>query len=359
MRAASLLVVAVVALLTPAYAASVPKVGTVDTSSYPTLRFSVVTQTPSPRAPVVRENGEPVVGLEAENLARAKNVVLAVDRSRSMAGAALANAVTAARSFLASKPPADRVAVIGFGRQAVRLTGFSSSTTDVDAALAALAVDDRQGTALYDAVSLGARVLGAESLPGRVLIVLTDGDDVSSATSLTKAAAEARQAGVAVYAIGIEGEGFSPGALQQLADVTGGAYFPVASSAAVDSAYASIADRLRRTWRVTYVTAAAPGGSVRVRTSVNGDTATLAARMPGDSSYVVSTGKPSFVPAFLYEHNVGTVALSLATGSLTIFVVGLLLATPGGTRLRRTPPRRESAVDAPPRASASPRPQDS
>ncbi len=78
--------------------------------------------------------------------------------------------------------------LIAFGRQAVRLTGFSSATIDSDAALESLAVDKKQGTALYDAVSLGSRALADEPNAGRVLIVLTDGDDVSSRTTLDKAA---------------------------------------------------------------------------------------------------------------------------------------------------------------------------
>ena len=58
-----------------------------------------------------------------------------------MQGAAIQNAVSAARTFIATKPPADRVMLIGFGHQAVRLTGFSSATIDTDAALESLAVD--------------------------------------------------------------------------------------------------------------------------------------------------------------------------------------------------------------------------
>ena len=125
MRTASLIAVAALALAAPAAAADSLQVGRVDTSDYPTTRYSVVTPTPSSTAPTVLENGEPVVGFAAENLGRTKSIALLIDRSRSMNGAPLQNAVSAARSFIASKPPADRVMLIGFGRQAVRLTGFS------------------------------------------------------------------------------------------------------------------------------------------------------------------------------------------------------------------------------------------
>ena len=337
MRAASLVVIAVLALAGPASAAESIQVGAADTSDYPTIRYSVVTPTPSSAPPSVRENGQPVLGFAAENLARTKSVVLAIDRSRSMAGTALTDAVAAARSFIASKPANDRVMVIGFGRQAIRLTGFSSATIDSDAALASVAVDTRQGTALYDAVALGSRALAAETAQGRVLIVLTDGDDVSSRTTLAKAADQARRAGVAVYAIGIEGDGFSPDALAELGRVTGGAYFPAASSAAVSDAYAAIAEQLRRTWRVTYLTAARPGQSVQLKTTMPGlGTHSATARMPGDSSAAfVEPSGGSKIPDFIFDNNLGTMLLALFAGSCTIAAVGLLLATPGGTRLRR------------------------
>jgi tight adherence protein B len=337
MRSASLVVAVALLLAAPAAAAVSPKAGTVDASAYPTLRFSVVTPTPSASAPRVHENGEPVVGLKTENLARAKSIVVAVDRSRSMAGSALVNAVAAARSFVSSKSQEDRISVIGFGRQPVRLTGFSTSTIDADAALASLSVDGKQGTALYDAVALGSRALAAEPLPGRVLVVLTDGDDVSSSASLAKAANEARRAGAAVYAIGIEGEGFSPTALRELARVSGGSYFPAASSSAVADAYSSIAEQLRRTWRVTYLTAALPGESVRIQATIAGGRASTGARMPGDASdaIVEPAGASPIVPGFLYENNLGTVLLALLTGSCVIFAVGLVVATPAGMRLRR------------------------
>jgi tight adherence protein B len=338
MRAASLIVIAALALAAPASAADSLRLGAVDTSDYPTVRYSVVTPTPSATAPSVRENGQPVVGFSAENLARTKSVVLAIDRSRSMAGTAFANAVSAARAFIAAKPTDDRVMVIGFGRQAIRLTGFSSATIDTDAALESLSVDTKQGTALYDAVALGSRALADEASQGRVLIVLTDGDDVSSRTTLDKAAVAARRAGAAVYAIGIEGEGFSPDALTEIASVTGGSYFPASSSAAVGAAYRSIAEQLRRTWRVTYLTAARPGESVKLSTAIAGAGPTsTTARMPGDASAAIvgpSKGSP-LIPGFVYENNLGTMLVALLAGSCAILAFGLLIATPGGTRLRR------------------------
>ena len=121
----------------------------IDVGGYPTVRFAVVTPHASKRPPAVRENGAPVVGLEAHNLGSSKSVVLAVDRSRSMAGQSLLDAAAAADSFVRQKPASDRIGIVEFGRTAVALTGFSTSTIDADGALRTLAVDSHQGTALY------------------------------------------------------------------------------------------------------------------------------------------------------------------------------------------------------------------
>jgi tight adherence protein B len=339
MRTAAYIVLTALLLAAPATAATTPpKLSSVDASQYPTLAFSVVTSEPVVSAPRVRENGRPVVGLQAENLARAKSIVLAIDRSRSMEGAAFANAVAAARSFVRNKAPADRISIVAFGKSAIRLTGSSSSTIDADQALGSLTVDDKQGTALYDAVALGSRSLGAESLPGRVLIVLTDGDDVTSHATLGSAAAKARRAGVAVYAIGIEGKDFSPVALQELARVSGGAYFPAASASALEDAYASIAERLRRTWRVSYLTSARSGESIRLSAAIPGAApGVVETKLPGDADdAVIPAQEPAkLLPGFLYQNNLGTVFLALLTGSCVILAFGLVIATPGGSRLRR------------------------
>ena len=95
-----------------------------------------------------------MVGFTAKNFGREKSVVLLFDRSQSMLGKAMQDATAAARSFVRSKPASDRIAVVAVGKQAFQLTGFSTGTSEADAALRGLDVDKVRGTALYDAVVL-------------------------------------------------------------------------------------------------------------------------------------------------------------------------------------------------------------
>ena len=259
---------AALALAPSALAGPVRVVG-VDVGGYPNLQVSVVSP-PGSAQPELSENGVAVKGLAAVNLGRAKSVALLVDVSQSMRGQKLADAVAAARSFVAGKAAADRVELITFGHQAVALTGFSSSSADADAALRGLTVDGTPGTALWDAVALAARQLAAESNPGRVLIVLTDGQDVSSSVTLPQAIAAVHRAGASAYPIGIAGRGFAPDPLRELAAGTGGAYHEVSSSGELAGIYTSIGRTLSHTWELRYPTAARPGDTISLSASIPG-----------------------------------------------------------------------------------------
>ena len=175
-----LLAIAVVALIAPLAADAGITLRNVDTSGYPSVRLTLVAPVASDQAPTLTEAGSAVVGLNARSLASSKSVVVAIDRSRSMSGQRLTDAVAAARQFVADKSASDRIAVVVFGSKAVQLTGFSSSTIDADDALPTMAVDLKSGTALYDGVALSTQLLAKQQGRARVVVLLTDGQDLSS-----------------------------------------------------------------------------------------------------------------------------------------------------------------------------------
>ena len=120
--------VVALAVVPAAAAASQVQIAGTDTAGYPHLVLNVVTATPVSRAPRLRENGLPAAGLEAVNLGASKSVVVAIDNSQSMKGRAIADAAAAARAFVDAKAAGDRVSVFSFGRRALQLTGFSTSS---------------------------------------------------------------------------------------------------------------------------------------------------------------------------------------------------------------------------------------
>ena len=313
MRRAAILWLAALTFVPAAHAGVAVK--SIDGAAYPRIRVSVVTSAQTASSPGLTEDGRRVSLTHVENLGRAKSVVLALDRSRSMSGKAFADAVAAARAFVAGKAPNDRIAILGFGAEALQLTRFMSATiNDADGALRALTVDSTNGTALYDAVVEGSRALENESLQGRVIIVLTDGRDVSSDSSLALATDEAHAAGAAIYAIAIESPQFSPEPLRELAGATGGAYRGTASSAALGAAYSAIAAELSRTWKLEYATTARPGDLALVRAESSGElSAPARLALPTRLGPRASTESRLACSTVFYETVLGTRLFALIT----------------------------------------------
>ncbi|HEY5099174.1 MAG TPA: type II secretion system F family protein [Gaiellaceae bacterium] len=334
MRAPAAAVALAALVLAPVAGAGV-RIAGVDTSGYPQVRVTVVASAGAAR-PQLDENGIPAAGLQGVNLGRAKSVVLAVDRSQSMTGASLRNATAAARAFVAAKGPNDQIQVVTFGHQAVALTGFSSSGADADAALAGLTADPHTGTALWDAVVRSATALARQGQPGRVIVVVTDGQDVSSSASFAGAVAAAHAAHAAVYAIGILGPGFTPGPLRELAARTGGLYREASSSAQLSALYASISRTLAHTWQLRYVTAARPGAEVRLSATVPGaGAAERAVRVVADGLAAPTTAPPSNVlPSSAWNSRLAPVAVAGAVGLLVLLACWFAAGARRGSWLR-------------------------
>ena len=314
---------ALVALAFAAPAAGAVQISGLDTSAYPQVRLSVVASEPLSTMPALTEDGLPVTDLSGVNLSRGKSVVLALDRSQSMKGASLTNATAAAQAFVNQKPSGDRIAVVLFGHRAVTLTGFSSAAGDADSALSGIHVDSKSGTALYDAVVSAAELLGKNAAAGRVIILLTDGHDVSSSATLAEAVAAARAARAAIYPIAIVSHDFNPAPLQQLARQTNGTYHRASSSAALRAVYSSIAAELARTWQLDYVTAARPGDHVALVATTSSGNARAALAIPAGYGSGSASDPSSLLPSPMYSTG-GTVAFALLMG-LLVLVAGLFI----------------------------------
>ena len=244
-----------------------------------------------------------------------------------MIGQAIKDASAAARQFVGSKPAQDRVAVVAVGKKAVQLTSFSSNPAEADAALRTIEVDKVRGTALYDGILVSTQALAADINPTRVLILLTDGQEVSSDASLEQAIASAREAHVAVYPIGIESPSFRPAPLQRLAEKTGGRYVGASGTKDLKKIYAALAEELRRTWQLSYVTPARPGDRIEIESAgVHAESI-----VPGAS--VVSKPEASKLPEAFYK--VGPAAMATIVGFLGLVAALFLLRAPVGSRLRR------------------------
>lgn len=318
------------ALVMPAAAGAGIDIRSVDASGYPRAQATVVTSKPSRLPPQLTENGAPATGLIADNLGREKSIVLLVDNSRSMKGVSLENAIAAARAFAADKVLNDKIAVVAFGSEAVELTELSASGIVAVQALSAVKIDSKPGTALFDAIVVAAGQLRTQESGGRVILLVTDGRDVSSEATFPGAVKAALGANALVYAIGIDGPQFTPGPLRSLTSKTGGGYRTAASSD-LGSVYADVAAELKNTWRLDYITSARPGESPKIVARVP-DQGTDSARLRVPASAAVESSG-GLLPAFAYGRG-GAAGLALLVGLLVLGAVALFFSSANADRLR-------------------------
>ncbi|NMX66661.1 VWA domain-containing protein [Pseudomonas sp. WS 5059] len=141
----------------------------------------------------------------------------------------------------------DRLGLILFGSGA-----YPQAPLTLDHASLALLLDDSgigmagPNTAIGDAIGLSLKLLDAAHEQEKVLILLTDGNDTSSAITPDHAASMAAAKGVVIHTIGIGDPGASGeakvnlGALQQIADATGGRYFRAENRDTLDQIYSTL-----------------------------------------------------------------------------------------------------------------------
>ena len=111
-------------------------------------------------------------------------------------------------------------------------------------------------TALHDAVIAGLEHLLEATHQKRVLVVLTDGDDNASQHSDDDMIDRAQRSDALIYVVSTAELGTNvgdPGLLKKLAEVSGGVAYKPETEAEVVEAFKTIADNIRRGYRIGYV----------------------------------------------------------------------------------------------------------
>ena len=212
------------------------------------LRFSVELDLVVLQATVRDRAGQSVSGLEQHNFELYQDgalqpirlfrhedtpvtIGLVVDHSGSMREK-LGEVTTAARTFVRASNPEDQMFVVNFNEDvSLGLPGgtqFSNSADELGSAIwGAPAVG---ATALYDAIIEALRGLQKGERDKKALIVISDGGDNASHSSLDRVLKMAEESSAVIYTIGIFSEDDpdrNPKVLSRLAHETGGeAFFP-------------------------------------------------------------------------------------------------------------------------------------
>lgn len=138
----------------------------------------------------------------------------------------------------------------GEGVQVLRdVSALGSDGEKLDSSLDDLRYAQRNGTPLYDSILLAYEAMSERAEPGRInaIVVLSDGEDTDSSTSLdsliAKIGKSTKEGGddapVRIFPIAY-GEGADTSALQRIADVTGGQLFDASDAERIDLVFASV-----------------------------------------------------------------------------------------------------------------------
>src|SRR3954468_2569385 len=216
----------------------------------------------------VFENGEPqqVKVFRREDVPVSLGII--IDDSGSMMNKR-SRVEAAALALVRESNRQDEVFIVNFNDEAYLDVPFTSDVRKMEQGLAR--IDSRGGTAMRDAINMSLDYTKKEAKRDKkVLLVVTDGNDNASGTSLEKVVSRSNQSDVLVYAIGLFTEeekreaSKARRALNELTTATGGLAFYPKEVAEVQSLAVEVAHDIRNQYTIAYTpTIQALDGSYR------------------------------------------------------------------------------------------------
>jgi len=333
-----------VALLWPA-AAFADQLGlqSVDTSSWPRVTMSVTLPASAggiaPSGVRVWENGAEIGSAHIGSAASeqgAIDVVLVVDLSGSMQGRPLADAQAAAGRFVSLMGARDRVAIVAFSSTARVVSGFANDPVALKAAIASLSSGG--STALYDGVAVGVDLFSVSAAPRRAIVVLSDGRDTVSATSLDTVVEAARSARAPIYAVGIQSSDYQAKPLQTMASTTGGRLTSARDSSTLGTIFGALATELNRPYSVTYTSTEPDTPDLEIRVEIDGTRVPLSRTVwINNPAFTAGSTSPTTVRPLTVVQSLWRAAERVVIGLLAGLAVALIVFELGMSIVR---PRR-------------------
>jgi tight adherence protein B len=267
----------------------------------------------------VTENGDPVLhpSLVPASQASSKTfgVVLLLDTSYSMHGEPLNAALDAERAFAQYRNPHQQLGAIDFNQTGTVVLPLTTSDSDIYKALNTTPTV-KAGTHIFDAVAQAEKTLTDAQIGSGTIIVLSDGRDLNSTTTLAQVGKAAQKAHIRIYTIGLAGPTFTPRTLEALAAAGNGAYMQATTTADLKPLFQQLGQQISSEYLLQYTSQAAPNTRVVVKVGVNG----VGTQVTGywTPQLTVSTAPPP-----PYKPSIGD---RIVSSPITKFVLALLVA---------------------------------
>ncbi|HUW16770.1 MAG TPA: VWA domain-containing protein, partial [Actinomycetes bacterium] len=307
---------------------------------------------PDPGSVTMSVNGADVPAeatLAADQVQIDQVAILVLDTSRSMTGDKILDAKAAAVGFLDQVPDAVRVGLVTFDSQTrIRVEPTTDHRTVADT-VQGLEVSTEGATTLYDAVILTSDQFGSADVG--TAVVLSDGADRGSQSTVEEAARAAKRSGAVFDSVAFGGNGAQVAALNQISSATGGTVSDAANAdqlaAVFDAAATDIANRyvVVGTLPADLTTGSA---TVEVSMAVGGVPVRDSATVPLDPSnrdgnpdqYAPTPVPPPSSLATFVQDNIWAALAGIFVALLILVFVATSAArsggTSGGSRMRRS-----------------------
>ncbi len=193
----------------------------------------------------VELNGEESAGVIAtvkSSYETQAGVVLLIDTSGSMAGRPIADAKLAISNFIGEIGRGTRVALVRFSSEVRVASGFTADRGRILDEVSALKATGE--TALYDGVVHAAKMMEARPPEQRNIVLLTDGADTVSKSTLSRALVAARRADVRIFGVALKSEDFSGRSIEALTAKTDGRLLQTTDSSELSGLFEDLARTL-------------------------------------------------------------------------------------------------------------------
>ena len=154
----------------------------------------------------VRENGEPVSRVAITPMGGATGgdfgAVLLIDASTSMRGAAIEGAIKAARAFAERRKPNQKLALASYNDTTRVLLPFTRDEEKIKETLSTTP-PVAYWTRMYDAIEDVVTLIRTEELQYSAIVLLSDGQELGSSSTLEAATQAARERGVRIFTVAL------------------------------------------------------------------------------------------------------------------------------------------------------------
>jgi tight adherence protein B len=203
---------------------------------------------------IILENESTVKDFEVKKVGEISEpigVVLVLDTSGSMRGKPINDAIKAAVTFIDEMRDIDKIAIVGFADEVTTYSSFTSNKEQLKSSIDDLSAIGE--TSLFDGILEGLGLFAnTDYLKHKYIVVLSDGTDTVSKSSVYEIISKAKSMSITVFSIALLSGEFNPEDIQNISESTGGELLQTTNSKDLVSFYSNVSKRIKNQYKLSY-----------------------------------------------------------------------------------------------------------